>query len=135
MEQFIKNAKAIDPTTIAKKFTKTFDNGQVVKIHPLRYDSVIRLMQSTELEMTEVQQTKIQIDSLVDVIEIVDEVTDREFIEQWLGTLPVGWIKDLAKVVDQSSDWGTNFTTTVVCKDCGEKTELPAPMNPLTFFF
>lgn len=135
MDEFIRTAKAIDPTTVAQKFTKTLENGQVVKIHPLRYDSVIKIMQSTEESLTEEQQTEMLIDSLLDVIEIVDEITDREFIKQWLEDLPIKWIQALSKAIDQSSDWGPDFKTYVVCKDCGEKTQIAAPMNPLTFFF
>ena len=135
MEEFIKSTKSIDPTSISQKFTKKLDNGQVVKVHPLRYDSVIKIMQSTEETLTEERQTEILIDSLLDVIEIVDEIEDREFIREWLATLPVKWIKELSTVIDKSSDWGSEFKTTIVCKDCGEKTVIAAPMNPLTFFF
>ena len=135
MDSFIRNAKSLDPTLVSHQYSVKMPNGQIVRVHPLRYDAIIKIMQSTDTDYSEKKQHEVLMDSLLDVIEIVDEIRERQFIYEWLTKLSPEWLKEISKAIDSTSDWGTDFNTTIVCKDCGQEVTIPAPMNPLTFFF
>ena len=134
MDTMVKSAKAIDPTTVGRKFTAKLPNEQVVKLHPIRYSSVVKLMQATDQEASAETVNAIRIEALVDMISAVDEISDKGMIAQWLNTISAGWTKLIEDVVDNTSDWGADFEAEFVCKDCGEKIKVPTPMNPMTFF-
>jgi hypothetical protein len=134
MNQFIKNTKQLDPVAIQKTFTVTLDNGQVVKIHPIKYVDVVKIMQVFEEDITPQQQQDRMVTTLLSIIDTVDDVTDKKFIEEWLISIPVTWAKQLSSAIDATSDWGPNFTTKIKCSDCDVMMEVAVPMNPVSFF-
>jgi hypothetical protein len=135
MSDMLRRTKSIDPTKVASIFTIKLENGQVVKIEPIRYGEVLSLMQQlSEPNLTEEQQQMILLDSTPRVIISVDEVTDKDDILEWIRTIPIGWSKQLSAAIDDSANWGPEFSVTVPCKDCGGDLVIQAPMNPISFF-
>lgn len=134
MGPFIKNTKQIDPTTIHNKFHVTLDNDQHIELLPIRYRNVIKIMQVFEEDITPIQQQERMIDTLEGIIKSVDGITDSDMIKEWLQQIPIKWANQLSSAIDETTDWGPDFTTKVKCKDCGKMTEVTIPMNPVSFF-
>jgi|GEM_PF-1534337 len=134
MNQFIKNTKQLDPTSIKSKFSVILDNGQMVNLHPIQYRDVLSLMQVFEEEITPTKQQDRMVTTLTGIVSDVDGITNKEFIKEWLIGIPVLLAKQLSKAIDATTDWGPDFTVKTKCQDCGKPTELNVPMNPVSFF-
>jgi len=135
IDEFISSAKSIDPTTINEQFTVTVPNGQIVKLHPIRFRDVIEIMQSSKYDQTQSSSVQRQIfDTLVTVIASVDEVTDKAMIYEWVTTVPSQWFRQISESIDKNSDWGPKTIKTVKCLDCKAEIELELPLNPILFF-
>lgn len=137
LDEFIRRVRSIDPTTVENKFQVILPNGQVVKIVPLRYEFVINMMQLTAMNHTLTTESReaLVIDTLLNIIDSVDEITDKTLIKEWLQSIQVGWTKQIQDAIENAqSNWGPDFTIKITCKDCGESIDVETPMNPLTFF-
>lgn len=134
---FLQRAKAIDPTVIGSSFVHVLPNGQKVHLRPPLFSSVVKMSQTMDFnneELTPQRLSEIFMDAIGDMIESVDDVTDKDQIKEWLGQLAAGWVREISEVIAVVSDWGANFKVTLQCQDCGEKMELEISTNPLTFF-
>ena len=132
----LQKAKPIDPTAI-KKFQVKLDTGQVIKLHPPRFLSTIKLYQvfGDGGEDTDViEMGKQLLDTIVDMIDSVDEISERELIKEWLEAIRVGDVQLISDKIAELSDWGIDPITTVNCLDCKEKMEVIVPVNPVSFF-
>ena len=132
----LKESKPIDPTAI-KKFSITLKSGQVVKLHPPRFTSTVKLYQAFGDAGEEVDPSvmgKQLLDTISDMIASVDEVTNPEHIAEWLQKIRVGDVQQISEKVAELSDWGIDPVTTVTCKDCKEEMDILVPVNPVSFF-
>lgn len=137
LQNILRTAKAIDPTTLTSVYTVTLENGQAVKLRPTVFSTILELNQN--LDRSEDANTLLAIQGnimkvLIDMIESVDGTDNREQIAEWVGALPAGWIRFLSEAIDKVSDWGVEFKATVECKDCGASMEMPFSANPVSFF-
>jgi len=136
LQNILRAAKSIDPTSIQSVFTVTMANGQVVKLRPTIFNTVLELNQNLnsadEDTLKDVQQKILRV--LIDMIEAVDEITNPVFIAEWVAKISAGWVRFLSESIDKVSDWGVEFRTDVVCKDCGEAISIPFSANPVSFF-
>ena len=136
IDEFLRNSRKLDPTTIGKNYTCKVDNGQIVKMRPTRFKDLIVMYQDVdpnkhkgpedELEMT--------VFAIKSVIESVDEVTDEQKIEEWIKHIPAGWLGTLSEVIEKTSDFGPEFKFKTKCKDCGKMITIESPINPVSFF-
>lgn len=137
LQDILRKAKSIDPTSLATAYTITMKNGQIVKVKPTTFNTILELNQNfndtNEDYSIESMQHKI-LKVLVDMIESVDDTTNRDHIEEWARKLPAGWVKFLSTSIDQVSDWGVEFKAPAKCKDCGATMEMPFSANPVSFF-
>lgn len=136
---FLKNSKIIDPTTLSANYTVKLPNGQSVEITPIRFKSVISMMESANLqqkidEEDVVYLTNRMLDTLSQVIESVDKITDKGFIREWLGKISAGWKTQISIAIEKAGDWGPDFKYKTSCQDCKQNIELDIPLNPVTFF-
>jgi hypothetical protein len=135
MDAVLKKVKELDPTTIMEKFTIQLGTGQVVKIHPIRYDDLILIMQDYDKDVTDVKEIERQsLRSIASIVTSVDDVVDTEFILEWLGTIPIRDAKLISDAIDKTGDWGAELSKRVKCKDCGKMITISTPMNPISFF-
>lgn len=138
LQQIIRTTKSIDPTTVSEEYKTTLPNGQIVVLTPLTYGSVIELYQHTAMtkteNITEEEANTMVINALAGVIKQVDSVIDRDFIYEWVTDLPMGWKRSLETAAQKITQWGVDFTTEQVCKDCKERMEVQVAANPVSFF-
>lgn len=134
---FMQNTKIIDPTKLIENYVVNLPNGQVVEIIPIRFKSVIMMMQSASaknMDITEQDLTDRLLRSLAEVIDAVDGIKSKNQIFQWLSSLNAGWRVTIEQAVEKSGDWGPDFTFTTPCVECGVPVQIEIPLNPVTFF-
>lgn len=135
VDNMIKSARSIDPTLVGTKFTVNLPNEMIVKVAPLKFQTVMDMLQLNDSNLTPEESRDIAIKSLLDIIISVDEITDKAMIKEWLGTINVQWTKLIDDAITAAqNDWGAEMAHTFKCKDCGEDVETVLPMNPLAFF-
>lgn len=134
--KFIRDAKRIDPTTIASKFSIKMPNDQVVQMMPIRFKQFVEIMQvnNPNEKLTPKESVKRMAESVSEMIVKVDDIVDKEMIREWLVSVKPTFISEINDKIDNTMEWGPEYDTTVECKDCGNQTTLTAPMNPLYFF-
>lgn len=137
ISRILQQIKRMDPTTILNKFTVTLLNDQVVHFTPMRYEDVIAMLQINDSKKISTPE-ELSIQTAVyfsNMIEKVDETSDKEFIREWLTTIPAGWSKKFDDAIEATqNDWGVDFNVSILCKDCAKKDKISAPLNPLFFF-
>ncbi len=134
---FINSAKQIDPTTINSLYTITMPNGQVVKLHPVRFDDIMNMMQANSMTMSDDSIENIQRElfkTVVSVIASVDDTTETSMIMEWASKIPTTWFSKISDAIDNSSDWGPTTEFVTKCQDCGQEVTISVPLNPLVFF-
>lgn len=138
LQQMVRSTKQIDATTLAQTYTMTMPNGQVVRLKPLTYSSVLQLYATVALtkaeNISETEAELLVVSTLVHAIESVDGIDDRELIRQWVVSLSLGWKRELEKSIRVLSQWGVDLETTHKCKDCGEEMVISVSPNPVSFF-
>jgi hypothetical protein len=139
LSKFITSTKKIDPTTAGKVYSVIMDNGQTVNLHPAKFKDVLKIYQDTEAEdgtraRTPEEDLELSVFVIKSIIESVDGVTNQEQIEEWIKQIPAGWLHTLTNAVEESSDFGPDFTLKTKCKDCGKDIEIVTPINPISFF-
>lgn len=136
IEEVVNNMKKLDPTTINELLMVTLPNGQVVKTHPVRFSQMIELyqMNANKKEFTEEDIKKNIIFNLTSIIESVDDVTNREFIEEWVKALTTPYQNQITETIEKTNDWGPSRTVNLICKDCQAEMEVELPLNPISFF-
>ena len=137
VEQMITSMKYLSQDMIDSVYTTTLENGQVVKMLPIRYKHVLQLLKMNENKqvLTVEDQEKNLIVNLLNVIESVDGTTDKKHITEWAKAISPKMMNQLAMAIDDSQSWGTQSLKTVVCKDCAEEYSIEIPINPISFFF
>lgn len=136
---FIKSAKRLDPTMVSEMFTVTMPNGQVVKLKPISFENYIKIMQnnnefdSNNDDSAETRKQKM-IESISNIIQSIDDITVNEHIVGWLDKIPPMYANIINSKVENTFNWGSTFSTTVVCKECKEEMTLSAQLNPISFF-
>lgn len=132
----IKSTKLIDPTTVDQQFTINLPNNQIIKIHPIKYVNFVKVLQNldTDNKLTPQQQVDQLVQSLKSIIISVDEITDGNMIAEWLAAIKPQYLMVINQHLDQSVQWGPNFTSNVKCVDCAQVMEVAIPLNPLVFF-
>jgi hypothetical protein len=136
LEKMIQEFKFLDPTVVENDYTVTLQNGQVVKIHPIKFEHMIKLFQmnANKKEFTQDDTKKNMIFNLTNIIESVDGETNKKFIEEWVAALTTPYQNRISKVIEKTNDWGPSKTTVLKCKDCGEDMTVELPIDPAAFF-
>lgn len=136
INDFLNEAKAIDPTTIDNMFSTTLPNGQSVILKPMKFADVIEMMafvaQSQTMAYEEIQFKLF--DTLATVVHQVDEVTNPQHIKDWMKTIPDLWVKQINRMIMKNSDWGVKVSRDAKCRDCGQDISLDIDLNPVSFF-
>ena len=136
LEKMAREMQFLDPTVTDTLFSATMPNGQVVKVHPVKFDHMIKLFQmnSGKQEFTDDDTKKNLIFNLLNVIESVDDITDKSHIEGWLKAVSQPFLNRITEAIERTNDWGLKSSTKLKCKDCGDEMEVELPLNPISFF-
>lgn len=138
--KMIAKTKELSPTDITNNYRIELDNGQIIKMQPMRFSSYVKLMQIISLDqgeagsMDEHAQSDMMLDQLSDMILSVDEVGDQEMIREWLAIITPNQIRKLNDVISGMASWGINTSFKVKCRDCKKQMEVDVPTNPLVLF-
>lgn len=138
MSGFISNTTKIDPTLVNTSYSKTLNNGQIIKLKPPSFKAALVIYQAALDGNEQTDLVKLERDvlgSICSMISQVDEIDDPELILEWLRILKPAVINDISKSVESLADWGTDFSSKVKCKDCGEEVDITSEINPVSFFF
>lgn len=136
IDKMVQDMKQLDPTVAEQKFKVVLPNGQVVKVHPVKFEHMIKLFQMNlnKTDLSTEDHKKNLVFNLTNVIESVDEVTDKKHIEEWVRSITTPYQKRITEAIERTNDWGPSATTTLKCKDCGEAIAIELPLNPISFF-
>jgi len=136
IEGMVQQMKQLDPTVAEEQFQVTLPNGQVVRVHPVKFEHMIKLFQMNlgKTEYTPDDTKKNLVFNLVNVIESVDGVTDKGHIEEWVKALSSPYQNRITEAIERTNEWGPAQTTKLKCKDCGEIMDIELPLNPISFF-
>jgi len=136
LEQKLQEMVFLDPMLAEKNFVATMPNGQIVKVHPIRFEHMIKLFQlnAGKQEFTSDDQKKNLVFNLTSVIEEIDGITDRAHIEEWVRAVSSPYHNRITEAIERTNEWGPASTSKLKCKDCGEIIEVELPLNPISFF-
>jgi hypothetical protein len=136
IEKMVQEMKQLDPTVVDEQFTATMPNGQVVKVHPVKFDHMIKLFQMNlgKTEYSAEDTKKNLVFNLTSVIDSVDGITDKGQIEEWIRALSTPFHNRITEAIERTNGWGPAQTTTLQCRDCGEEMPIELPLNPISFF-
>lgn len=145
--RFIRETKFVDPTTVVSSFVHVLPNGQEVHLRPFRLKNVLDISQLAVNEPTGDAVTDLDavdflaqlliagtLPTIESVIADGETVTDSTFITEWIQSLPVLWVKELAGVIERANKWGVDPFVPIACKDCGDEVRVQIPLNPQNFF-
>lgn len=126
----------IDPTSAETNYSCTLPNGQVVKVHPIKFKHMIDLyhMNIGKKEITTDDLKKNIVFNLSNVIDSIDGETDKKNIAEWVSMASTPYHNRITEVIEKTNLWGPASTVKLVCKDCGEEMEVDLPLNPVSFF-
>jgi hypothetical protein len=136
LETLLPSIKFIDPTMLTEIYTVILENGQVVKLQPIRYRHIIDLFQANDgkkkLSADDIKNNLII--NLSNTIKSIDDIEDKELIGQWMKVAPAPYIQAIADKIEKTNDWGINLNYIIKCKDCETNYEIELPINPISFF-
>ena len=140
IEEMVQRIRFLDPT-LAEQFQCELPNGQVVKVHPVKFEHMIKLFQmnSGKQEFTAEDIKRNVVFNLVNLIESVDNgdgtiVTDKNQISEWVSSITSPYQNRITEVIEKTNEWGPEQTTTLICKDCKHDMPVELPLNPISFF-
>lgn len=137
LQPLIKQARAIDPTTLTTAYAVALDNGQVVKTRPMLFRTALELNQTIDYKdkipsFDEAKKSLLAV--LIDIIENIDGISDRTMVAEWVDKAPAGFVRKIAEVIEKTGEWGVDFTVKKKCKDCGEEIPITIGTNPVMLF-
>jgi len=135
LSEFLGTTKRIDPTTVGKIYSITMENGQVVQLHPAKFSDVIKMFQETEgAAQSPEAELEMSVFVIQSIIASVDGIVDTTQIQEWIKSISAGWLRQLTDTIEQTSDFGADFTLKTTCQDCDEDISIHTPINPISFF-
>ncbi|WP_407306665.1 hypothetical protein [Acinetobacter sp.] len=136
IEELVQKIRFLDPTVAEADFQCTLPNGQVVKVHPVKFDHMIKLFQMNtgKKEFTSDDIKKNVVFNLVNLIESVDDITDKKLIEEWVSSITTPYQNRITDAIEKTNEWGPDQTVTLTCKDCRKEMPVDLPLNPISFF-
>jgi hypothetical protein len=136
IEQQIQKMQMLDPTIAEEKFKAVMPNGQVVRVHPIKFDHMIKLFQMNagKQEFTAEDNKRNLVFNLTSVIESVDDIVNPAHIEEWVRAVSTPFHNRITEAIERTNEWGPAASHALKCKDCGEMMDVELPLNPISFF-
>jgi hypothetical protein len=136
LEKIVAQVKPLT-SEIAAKYVVTLDNGQVVTTTPLRYASLIELLQmqkdSENLSHEDIKNLFLK--NFASIVDNVDGISDKALIKEWASMITPRDTDKIKQAFENANDaWGLKLTSQVKCPDCGEVFEIDVPVDPVGFF-
>lgn len=131
---FIQSSKSFTDADIEGMSLK-LSSGEYIMLRPSTFMEMMSIMQINEMDIkTPEEMNDLLVKSLASVVRSVDGVSEKEFIEEWLATLPTKIVTEFSTDVERLNRWGPKFDYTIQCQDCGKDQKISTVLNPLYFF-
>lgn len=126
----------LDPTIAIENFTVTLPNEQVVKVHPMKFEHLMKLFQQNtgKQDFTPDDVKKNIVFSLTNLIESVDGIIEKPLIQEWVTKLTTPYQNRITEAIEKTNEWGPTQVVDMTCRDCGNEMKIELPMNPQNFF-
>lgn len=151
IRQMVTSAVRLDPSTVGDIFNYTVPSGMTVSFKPVSFnetldmDHKIFMMTTEEIEgvtnddedvstSSAKKLANMMIDGIVSGIVSVDEITNKQHIKEWLGTLPADWMSGIIRAFGETGYWGVDLQVETECPHCGEVYTTEVHTNPASFF-
>lgn len=138
LDDLIFRTKALNPSSVESEYRFSLPNGQSVLLHPPVYHEILHFLQiydkRNDEDFNEKKLTDQLIASTVAIISSVDNVDNKEFIDEWARSIPSGYIKKIGNAINNVSQWGPDLDISFNCKDCGTEIKSSVSLNPINFF-
>ncbi len=143
LEEQIQRFRYLDPTTAQESFQTTLPNEQVVKVHPVKFEHMIKLFQlnAGKQEFSTEDVKKNVVFNLTSLIASVDDVRNGGegtenygFIREWVSTITTPYQNRITEAIERTNEWGPISTIAMTCKDCGAEMPVDLPLSPISFF-
>jgi hypothetical protein len=143
IEELIQKFRFLDPTVALTTFQTILPNEQVVKVHPVKFDHMIKLFQlnTGKQEFSSEDVKKNVVFNLTSLIASVDDVTNTgvgtesyDFIKEWVSSITTPYQNRITEAIERTNEWGPNSTVTLTCKDCQGEMPVDLPLSPVSFF-
>lgn len=136
VEKLVQEFRFLDPTVAAEEFKITLPNEQVVVVHPVKFEHMIKLFQMNagKDEFTPDDIKKNIVFNLVSLIDSVDGITNKKQIEEWVSGITTPYQNRIAEAIEKTNNWGPIQATKIKCKDCSAEIDVELPLNPISFF-
>ena len=130
------NATTEIDDTEKEKYQVTLSNGQLVKLRPITMDSSVAAYQFQNEDNTRDLTVAEEFLSFIMSCTVmsVDDITDINLIQEWAKVLPVQLKEEMEAATAKLATWGTDFSYTVSCDECGHSRNISTLLNPITFF-
>lgn len=141
VDHFINSCKPVNPDTAVESLTFMFENFEI-ETRPITFDqfkdiSTMRLadQQSMSNEQFSNFVTDFSNKNLMARIKRIDETTDPALIAEWVESLSMKEREAIFKKIEESLNWGIDFSYEVECPKCGKKKMTDQSyLNPMYFF-
>lgn len=136
LESLVQAMEMLDPTVVEAKRKVVLENGQEIFTRPMKFKDVVELFHRSgnKKELTADDIKDLAVVNLLSMIERVDDVTNPQFIEEWIRTLTTPMVNRITEAANELNGWGPEQTVKLKCKDCGEEMTVELPLNPISFF-
>lgn len=142
LEYFTNNSKEINTDSIEREYhVVTPTDGQTVLLKPVTFREFLFMQQinGEELRTNPDAAEDYILDSYSSIIMSVGNIENnsqqnREFIKEWLNTIPRADTQLLIDAVANQQDWGPTFKYNAKCSKCKRSNELSTELNPTAFF-
>ncbi len=137
LQNIINNAKILSKDKYELFFNLKFQNKQDCLLTPLVWNDAVNIMQITSKSNIDSEDlSNLFLISVSGLISSIDGTIDREAIKKWVSLAPATYIKNIQETIDKGlSEFGSEFSEEVKCKDCNEMYKLNIDLNPSSFFF
>lgn len=134
LNNFLQKSRPLD-TDNDDLFTVTLSTGEIVKLKPSTFGDMLKLYQYDDTKLTTPEEmTEFIVDGLMAVIQSVSGVTNTDHIREWGKKCEAPVLEKLQNEIHKVNDWGTSEKYEFGCDDCGHKSSVEIPLNPVHFF-
>lgn len=141
IDHFIQNCKPLNPESIKEQLTFMFEEYEI-ESKPITFEefkeiSTIKLKNEKGMNNKEFADhvTNFSNANLRARIKRVDDIEDKEIINEWIETLTLKQRSEIFKKMEVGLKWGIDFEYEIECPKCGLKKKTDQSyLNPLYFF-
>lgn len=132
LNDFLKKTK---PLSISDKFTFQLKTGERVELQPSTYKDFSYIMQQNAQSMDNLEDVyTFVISATLSAIKSVNGVRNKDQIREWLEMCEAPVLSTIQDHMPVVNEWGTEFTHTFKCDECGKEFPVEVPLNPISFF-